>query len=623
MSRLKFLGQTYSLPAVVNARFRSLQQQVYKQSRSIQGGIRPKSRWLKSIGWSSTPLTLSKRFQQLSLLVRNYDAIIDELSQSKNSYQTLLSQLAAGVRQALSDKRKEMLDIEQERLASYEEAIANSDKTLQQLAREDEERLLRGVRLLGQAALLLLKKIAICQESIAKLGDDQQLQRIALTQMIAHLDSHRRAYERRERIDMVVREVAEMANVALDFEGYMRDHLGPLQDLIDRVVRMDGDLHRAVIEIDDITQRMLRRADALILGDEGAPELTPFDDRLLDFLTWVKLQKGRLSELSKLLKLRDSSAEAFDVDIALAVTSQATENPVLNALDNIQALVDIRLTPLISSGSASLQTHPGAPAHCHVIVKTDDNAKQRRVWNRIATSALRYGSSILTTSDRLDLEFVRISSGTFSMGSMVFDDEKPVHEVKISRPFYLGKCLVSQSQWEAVMGTNPSFFRGNPNRPVESVSWDDVQKFIAKLNTSEGAPIYRLPTEAEWEYVARAGSVSDYSFGSDSGQLGNYAWFRLNSGGNTQAVRQRKPNVWDLYDMYGNVWEWVQDWYDEEYYAKSAHYDPPGPLSGSHRVLRGGAWDCSAIDCRSASRNSEDPGNCDKFIGFRLVRVIL
>jgi formylglycine-generating enzyme required for sulfatase activity len=623
MSRLKFLGQTYSLPAVVNERFRRLQQRVYKQSRSIQEGIRPRSGWLKPIGWSSTPSTQSERFQQLNLLLRNYDAIIDELSQSKNAYRIFFSQLAAGVRQALSDKRKEMLAIEQERLASYQEAVAKSDETLQQLAQEDEERLLRGVRLLGQAALLLLKKIAVCQESIAKLDDDQQVQRRALTQMIGHLDSHRRAYERRERIDIVVREVAEMANVALDFEGYVREHLCPLQDLIDKVVRMDKDLHRAVTEIDDITQRMLRRGEAIILSEDRAQGLTSFDERLLDFLTWVKLQKERLSELSKLLKLQDGSAEAIDVDIALSVTSQTTENPVLNALDNIQTLVDIRLTPLISNHTAVLETHLHTHAHRPVVAEGNDEAKHYTVWNRIATNALRFGSNILTSSDKLALEFVRIPSGTFSMGSMVFDDEKPVHEVKICRPFYLGKCLVSQSQWEAVMGMNPSFFQGNPNRPVENVSWNDIQEFIARLNRSEEGLIYRLPTEAEWEYAARAGSVSDYSFGSDSGQLGKYAWFRLNSDGSTQAVHQRKPNEWDLYDMYGNVWEWVQDWYDEEYYANSPHHDPLGPLSGSDRVLRGGACDCDAGDCRSASRNIENPDNCDKFIGFRLVRVIL
>src|SRR5262249_36104299 len=153
----------------------------------------------------SRPLSPQERFQELSLLVRNYDVIIGELHDSKVAYQLFFAQLAAGVRQALDDKRKEMCSIEQERLASYQEAVAQQDEAWRQLACEDEERLLRGVRLLGQAALLLLKKIAVCQESITRLTEDQELQRKILTQLIGRLDSHRQAYERRQRIDKVVR----------------------------------------------------------------------------------------------------------------------------------------------------------------------------------------------------------------------------------------------------------------------------------------------------------------------------------------------------------------------------------------------------------------------------------
>ena len=208
------------------------------------------------------------------------------------------------------------------------------------------------------------------------------------------------------------------------------------------------------------------------------------------------------------------------------------------------------------------------------------------------------------------------------MGSTVFDDEQPVHEVQIGQPFYLGKYPITQSHWEAVMGKNPSYFRGNPNRPVENVSWEEVQEFITKLNESEGGMLYRLPTEAEWEYAARAGSTTNYCFGNDARQLSKHAWYALNSGGKTYPVRQLKPNAWELYDMLGNVWEWIQDWYDEEYYANSPHYDPHGPSSGSYRVVRGGGWDCNAGDCRSASRNVEHPGDHSRFVGFRLLRKI-
>jgi formylglycine-generating enzyme required for sulfatase activity len=157
---------------------------------------------------------------------------------------------------------------------------------------------------------------------------------------------------------------------------------------------------------------------------------------------------------------------------------------------------------------------------------------------------------------------------------------------------------------------------------VENVSWEGVQEFVRQLNAREGSLAYRLPTEAEWEYAARADTMTDYCFGNYRNQLKKYAWYKANAGATTHAVGQLKPNVWGLYDMHGNVWEWVQDWYDEEYYKNSPHDDPPGPLAGSYRGVRGGGWDCGADDCRSASRAIEEPGGRTNVIGFRLLRQL-
>lgn len=146
------------------------------------------------------------------------------------------------------------------------------------------------------------------------------------------------------------------------------------------------------------------------------------------------------------------------------------------------------------------------------------------------------------------IEFVMIQSGTFMMGSKTgSDDEKPVHEVRLSKAFYLGKYEVTQEEWAKVMGTNPSQFPGDPRRPVENVSWNDTQDFIRKLNAKESGAKYRLPTEAEWEYAARAGSTTAYSFGDDVGKLGDYAWHGQNAGNATHPVGQKQPNPWGLY----------------------------------------------------------------------------
>ena len=226
-----------------------------------------------------------------------------------------------------------------------------------------------------------------------------------------------------------------------------------------------------------------------------------------------------------------------------------------------------------------------------------------------------------TLRNSIGMEFVRIEAGTFQMGSNdseAYDNEKPVHTVRLTQPYYLGKHEVTQGQWQAVMETNPSKFTGDPNRPVESVSWDDVQEFIRRLNSQEGGAMYRLPTEAEWEYAARAGTTTRWSFGDDARQLGRYAWYNENAGRQTHPVGQLQPNPWGLYDIHGNVWERVQDWYGT--YTSGTAVDPTGPSSGSSRVSRGGSWVSKVSDCRSASRFHDAPILYDN-LGFRLLRV--
>ena len=172
--------------------------------------------------------------------------------------------------------------------------------------------------------------------------------------------------------------------------------------------------------------------------------------------------------------------------------------------------------------------------------------------------------------------------------------EKPAHRVRITRPFYLGVYEVTQAEYEALMGNNPSHSKGDPNRPVENLTSQDAQQFCRKLSElprekSAGA-VYRLPTEAEWEYACRAGTTTRYSFGEDTTVLGQYAWGRSNSQEGTQPVGRLRPNAWGLYDMHGNVWEWCADWYASDYYAMSPTDDPVGPSPGTSRLLRGGSW---------------------------------
>jgi formylglycine-generating enzyme required for sulfatase activity len=224
-----------------------------------------------------------------------------------------------------------------------------------------------------------------------------------------------------------------------------------------------------------------------------------------------------------------------------------------------------------------------------------------------------------TLANRIGMEFMLIPAGTFMMGSTNGEaDERPVHQVTISRPFYLGKYEVTQAQWQAVMGNNPSLIQDDPTLPVDQVWWTDVQEFIRKLNTMEGGNKYRLPTEAEWEYAARAGSTTAYCFGDDPKRLGEYAWYKDNAGGKTHPVGQLKPNSWGLYDVHGNVWEWVHDWYGR--YSSEPVTDPQGPSSGTHRMRRGCGWNNVAKFCTTTNRYSV-AGYRDDFLGVRLLRT--
>jgi formylglycine-generating enzyme required for sulfatase activity len=222
----------------------------------------------------------------------------------------------------------------------------------------------------------------------------------------------------------------------------------------------------------------------------------------------------------------------------------------------------------------------------------------------------------------IGMEFVLIPAGEFLMGSTDrLEEERPIHKVQISQPFYLGRYPVTQAQWKDLMRNNPSKFQGDLNRPVEQVSWEDVQGFIRLLNREEGGSAYRLPTEAEWEYACRAGSPTAYWFGDDANQLGKYAWYKANAEEETHPVGKKEPNVWGLYDMHGNVFEWVHDWYETTYYQRSPAQDPSGPSFGWDRVDRGGSWNHNAWDCRSARRGRLTPG-ADAFdTGFRLART--
>ena len=261
-----------------------------------------------------------------------------------------------------------------------------------------------------------------------------------------------------------------------------------------------------------------------------------------------------------------------------------------------------------------------------------------------------------TFTNTIGMKFVLIPNGSFPMGSNnhvgeveVVYPENPAHAVELTHDFYMSVYETTQEHYEAIVGTNPSHFIGD-NLPVDSLTWIDAVRFANALSASEGLALcynnegtviggaagnpylcvgYRLPTEAEWEYACRAGSRTAYSFGSDSLQLGDYAWYKANAGEKTHPVGQKLPNAWELYDMHGNVFEWVHDFYGDDYYSVSPDSDPHGPQTdpdpdGSFvKMVRGGSWWHTATHSRSSKRDvvARAFGGVSR-LGFRLARTV-
>lgn len=249
-------------------------------------------------------------------------------------------------------------------------------------------------------------------------------------------------------------------------------------------------------------------------------------------------------------------------------------------------------------------------------------------------------SSTMLVRNSLGMEFVRVPSGEFLMGSRQDDgwagaDERPQHQVRISNPFWLGRYEVTQHQFSRVMDTNPSYFSqhggGRPQIkdldtsafPVEQVDWLTATEFCKRISNLpeevQAERVYRLPTEAEWEYACRAGTTSLWQHGEREEELSAFAWFSENADGRTHRVGRKLPNPYGIHDIHGNVWEWCSDWYSADTYRASNRADPLGPAFGIGRVIRGGGWLYDATNCRSAARDYAAPAGRYALIGVRLV----
>ncbi|TRU66844.1 MAG: serine/threonine-protein kinase pkn1 [Microcystis viridis Mv_BB_P_19951000_S69D] len=370
-------------------------------------------------------------------------------------------------------------------------------------------------------------------------------------------------------------------------DEYLKPIIGQFQGLIDRVVTIDGELSRSVSEVESLVQKILSSESAVSFGRNENLSAS-----LLNFLVTSEEKRSRLASALERAEQEGwqwTEAEIPDEEIELETAIQRINNHVIERVGNFA-------TSVIGDSPIPPRTQP-----------------ETALGNKTSFTE--------NLPKRVTLEMVSLPAGQFLMGSSERDNEKPPHQVKVNS-FAIGKYPVTQAQYQAVMGTNPSHFKNNPQNPVEKVSWNDAQAFCQKLSQITGKT-YRLPTEAEWEYACRAGTTTRYYFGDDANQLGDYAWYSGNSGNKTHPVGQKKPNAWGLYDMSGNVWEWCEDNRHENYIGApedgSAWLINNDNRSQSSKCPRGGSW-CNNPDiCRSAYRYDLFRRDNYDFSGFRVV----
>ncbi len=299
----------------------------------------------------------------------------------------------------------------------------------------------------------------------------------------------------------------------------------------------------------------------------------------------------------------------------------------------VRVMVEKRLAEIEKLGRGIAELPAGPPLASSPLDAKKAKSLQAR-WARFLKVPVVQTNSI-------GMKFVLIPPGEFEMGSPKelidkelkahgddgwykahLPSEGPQHRVRITKPYWLGATDVTQEEYQRVIGSNPSKFQGDPKRPVEQVSWDDAVEFCRRLSElpreKAAKRRYGLPTDAQWEHACRAGTTTRRYSGNDEAGLADWAWFNKNLAGMTHPVGQKRPNAWGLYDMYGNVWQWCQDWQDMNYYAKSATDDPAGPSGGWNRLLRGGSWSYPAWYCRSACHLGYGPEHRANDLGFRV-----
>jgi formylglycine-generating enzyme required for sulfatase activity/uncharacterized coiled-coil DUF342 family protein len=591
---VQILQKTYHLPLLRSEHLATLKNRLRDRQRIIKTGQREEPA-LFGLRTRVVMLSTQDRMGELNAQVADYKRLINLVTTHKVAYQQFLLQLAAEIRQVFAQKCQQIQRDETER--SKDEAYARQRNNAVQLTalRQEKRELLEELVLLDKAASLMLKKIDLICQGLERISADKALQENIVTELVSDIEVYKRMMNRRQRAEERREDTRRFADAALNFEDYMRLYFGPFQDLIDQTAQVDNSMGRTVQEISTLAEEVVG-ATANLVNLEELLKLEVVSAEIQDHLG-IALERAAMEQ------------DWAGGGLGILSASDLDQTSVTKAIGQIQGYLDSELGKL-------QQRFPAGETIPDFLPEFDlnslDDAGTGNLSNRSVTLPNNGGT----------LELIAVPGGTVVM--------EGGHRVQL-KPFLMSKYPITQRQYQAIIGKNPSHFKDQElkpeetrkglqklDRPVECVSWQDAVNFCKQL--AQKVPELKgvsLPSETQWEWAARGATLSKGYEYAGSNDVNEVAWYDQNSNGKTHPVGQRKPNELGLYDMSGNVWEWCQDVWNDNTNVLPADGTPLTRGDSSVHAVRGGSWVNEARYTRSAYRDWWV--NWYNFNGFRVL----
>jgi formylglycine-generating enzyme required for sulfatase activity len=577
---VQILQKTYHLPLLRSEQLQDIQSRLRDRQRIIKTGRREEAA-LFGLRTRVINLGPQERMGELNAQITDYKRLINLVTTHKVAYQQFLLQLAAEIRQVFAQKCQQIQRDENERARDEAYARQRQNPVQLQALRQEKRELLEELVLLDKAASLMLKKIDLICQGLDRISADKALQENIVTDLVNDIEVYKRMMSRRQRAEQRREDTRRFADLALNFEEYMRRYFGPFQELINQTAQIDSGMGRTVQEISTLAEEVVG-ATANLVNLEELLQLEVVSAEIQDHLG-LALERAALE--------RDWAGGG----LGLISDSDLDQTSVDRAISQIQGYLDSELGKLQQRFPAGeIPLLPIAPSWAS--------------WEGVGFTLPGENLSFDLPKNGGKLEFIAVPGGTLTM--------EGGHKVNL-QPFLMGKYPITQRQYHAVMGQNPSNFKGE-NRPVEKVNWHEARSFCQKLSELLGQQI-DLPSETQWEWAARGATQSQGFEYAGSNNLDEVGWYIENSGRQTHPVGEKKPNELGLYDMSGNVWEWCKDnWTDN---SNALPRDGSALTSNGNsdlRAVRGGSWCLSPELCRCAQRDRYYPDLRGNLLGFRV-----